>query len=127
MGPFDSKKMLIADFSFAFLGGIIYLLLFNFLIEKLFVPQGLILFQTGANFVYGIYGLTIFLKNKTTYPFLRFLIVMNSLYAAFCALTAVKLFVDGYFAASLILFLEALIIAGLVFCERKTWRPGHNE
>lgn len=117
----DSKKMLVIDFSCAFLGALFYISFQNLLVEKLLFPLNLLQAQLMANLIYGIFGLTIYIMKKNTTENLRFLMKMNALYAAVCLAAAVFYGFTGFMAVGFLLLIEAVLILFLVSLERKLW------
>jgi hypothetical protein len=113
------KRLLIIDFSCALGGALAYVLLFDFLQDQLGVPQRLLQFQLGANLLYGMFGVGLFLSGTRRAPYFRFLIRMNLLYAVICTLLGLALLGNTQLLASALILGEVILITGLALWERQ--------
>ncbi len=111
------RSLFIFDFFCALAVGVIYFLLFDFIIETLALPRWVVQTQLLANFLYGIYGAILFTRRTKRQLFFRFLVVMNFIYASFCVAVGLTLSLNGIYGGALLLLVEGIFIATLAKLE----------
>ncbi len=115
------RTVLGLDFACALAGAAGYALLFDFVVERLSLPRGVVQVQLGANVAYAMYGGLVLLSGTRNVRFLGFLCGMNFLYAGLCAVGAAALQLSSMTLplGALLLLVEALLIAALASFERR--------
>lgn len=114
------RTMLMLDFIFAFSGGIVYFVFFDYLQHTFGIPHWMATLQLMANFAYGIFGILIFLGGKKRAPIFKFLIAMNFVYAILCLALAVSLYMGNGPLGTWLLLAEGLSIFLLATLERRS-------
>lgn len=112
------QNIFIIDFILAFAGTLLYFFLFNFLVTNLSLPKNIVQAQLIANFVYGVYGLVIFVLGIQKLILFKFLVFMNFAYAGLCLLVGLRLLITFSNWGALLLLAEAILIAILANFER---------
>ena len=115
----EFRRILIFDFSGAFLAGIIYLLILDILTSFLNLPQWVATTQMGANFIYGIFGAAIyFSKTKKLFVFVT-LVSLNFIYGVLSMGAALALFEAGRTKGAALVLVEGFYVFALALFERK--------
>jgi hypothetical protein len=115
--------MLLLDVYFAFSGALVYFLFFDVLIGYVGMPRWTAVSQLAANFLYGVYGLSVFLSRTTNSAWFRSLIFSNIGYAILCAVVGLSLISENKLASA-VLISEALLILVLAKFEFRSLPSG---
>ncbi len=120
----QQRKLLAIDFSCALLAGVIYFILFDWMIVSLALPEWIARIQLYANLVYGIYGACLFVQRGANVYMFKFLIGMNATYALFCIVLSAGLFLNSTYLSALLLLIEGAIVMTLAKFELDSWILG---
>lgn len=126
-GLMQPRRLLVIDFVSALLAGIIYLSLFDWIIDFLALPSWIARIQLYANFAYGSYGVCLFVTRSRHRYLFKFLVIMNVAYAFFCFALSSRLALNDSYRAAFLLLTEGLIVGTLAALEKNLWHRASIE